>query len=377
VTSRLLRARVAAAAAALAMATSLVQPAAVARAGLDDSFDPSCPASSGLPQAQRAFVQFTGSLTCFRPGAPRFGGTASRADEQRRLNNPNPGDPCMNISYHPVTFAEADQGLIHANFQTGGGGNASIALSSDEAVQAATYEAIVGQAQVGTYQPSVPTDPNSTLACQLQPGFHAYCPTAGTPLDTFCYIWVLHAITPATSAPPDIGPYLAAIADSIRGDAGKIASAPSQKGVVNTPVCFWVDGMGIPVERDMTLTLPGAPDASGRRIFYTYLARVRFLGVDWDFNDPFGNAPAQPAPACGDHPQITAHRYRQISDDVNPDRDYHVTAQERYSITADVFWVDSNGAEHQTVDTGGLAPVIAPPAYPQYVGQVEGVPVGG
>src|SRR5207247_9609496 len=84
----------------------------------------------------------------------------------------------------------------------------------------------------------------------------------------------------------------------------------------------------------------------------------------------------EPGAACGDDPQIPAHRYREISDDINPDRDYHVTAREHYSIAADVFWVDSDGPHHQSVDPGVPEPVIAPPGYPQYVGQVEGVPVG-
>src|SRR5436189_1855539 len=223
------------AAAAIAMAAALLQPAAVARAGLDDSSDPSCPASGGLPAVTGSAVAFTGSLTCFRPGAPRFGGTATRQNEQRRSASPSVGTPCMNIYYHPVTFAESDQGLVRANFVAGGSGSVSQGLSTDEAVQAATFEAIVADAQVGTYQLSTPTDPNSDLACRLDPGLHSYCPTAAAPLDNFCYLWVLHAITPGTSPAPSIAPFMAAIVGGIGGAAGIIASAPSQKGVVNTP----------------------------------------------------------------------------------------------------------------------------------------------
>src|SRR2546430_5725055 len=371
-----LRGRIGLAAAALAMCAAALQPAVVARAGLDDSSDPSCPAASGLPQGTGQGVAITAKRACLRRGAHSFGGTASRANEQRRLNNPVAGDHCTNISYHPVTFGESDQGLIRANFQLGSA-NSSIGLSPEETIQAATFEAIVAEAQDGQYQPSAPADPTSPLTCVLDPRPQDYCPTADHPLGTFCYIWILHGITPATSPMPAIAPFMAAIAGDIRGAAGTIGSAPSEKGVVNTPVCFWVDGMGIPVERDLVLKLAGPPDDSGRRIFYTLLARIRFQGVDWDFGDPFDNAQTQPAAACGDHPQMTAHRYRQISDDLNADHRYHVTAHERYNLAADVFWVDSDGPHHQSVDPGVPDPVATPPDYAQYVGQVEGIPVGG
>jgi len=368
--------RLALAAAGLLLAALPLAPAA-ARAGLDASADPSCPAASGLPQVTRTAVAYTGSLTCYRPGAPQFASTASRANEVRRLANPTPGAPCMNIYYYQVSFAESNQGLVKASYSFAGGtNNASIALNGADATQAATYDALVADAQVGSYQLSNPADPASPLQCNLQPGYQSYCPTAGG-VGTFCYIWVLHPITPATAPRPAVAPYLAGIVGNMRGDAGTIGSAPSQTGVVNTRQCFWIDGMGIPAERDLVLILPSSADGSGRQVFYTYLVRIQFQGVEWRFDDPFSNAETQPAPECGQHAQITAHRYQQISDDANADHRYHVSALEHYSITADVYWVDSDGSHHLSVDPGVQAPVISPPDLPQYVGQVEGVPVGG
>jgi len=238
-------------------------------------------------------------------------------------------------------------------------------------------DALVATAQTGSYQLSNPQDPTSPLSCLLNGGLHSYCPATG--VNTFCYIWVQTApITPAVSAPPaTLAPYLAGVVGSIGGQAGQVGSVPSATGVVNTPVCFWIDNMGIPVESDLTLTVAGAPDPSRRRIYYTYLVRIQFLGVQWNFDDVSGGHEVQPPPECGVHPMLTAYEYPRISDDRNPDRRYHVVATERYAITAEMFWFDANGGHAQAADPGVSIPAISPPAHPQYVGQVEGIPIGG
>jgi hypothetical protein len=369
--------RVALAVAGLLVAALPLSPT-VARAGLDASADPSCPAARGLPTVTRTAIDYTGSLQCFRPGAQSFTSTASRAPETQRLDQPTQGAPCANITYNPVSFSESNQGIVKASYSFMGGTNgASVGLQPDEMVKAATYDALVADAQTGTYQPVNPSDPASALHCNLDPGFKDYCPTGGG-IGTFCYIWVLHGITPGTAPIPAIAPYLGDVVKSIHAGGGTIGSAPSQTGVVNTKQCFWIDGMGIPAERDLVLIVPSNADASGRQIFYTFLVRIQYQGVEWHFDDPFSNVEVQPPPDCSGRAVMTAHYYRQISDDVNPDHRYHVTAIEHYSITAQVSWVDSDGPHPlQTVDPGVTAPAISPTGLAQYVGQVEGVPVGG
>jgi hypothetical protein len=53
-----------------------------------------------------------------------------------------------------------------------------------------------------------------------------------------------------------------------------------------------------------------------------------------------------------------------------------VTAVEQYSITVDVFWFTSDGHHQFAVDPGIPAPTLNPTMDPQYVGQVEGIPIG-
>src|SRR5262249_48210201 len=158
--------------------------------------------------------------------------------------------------------------------------------------------------------------------------------------------------TPVESPPPPVGPYVARVVRDLRASAGTVHSLPSPNGLVNLPTCFWIDDMGIPDERDDTVALAGPPDGGGRRIFYTYLARVFFAGVDWNFDDPSGNEPVAPHPACGQHPQLTAHRYQMISESRGPDGLYHVVPVEKYQVTVDLYWADSYGPHRQSVDPG-------------------------
>jgi hypothetical protein len=357
-----------------------LQPAAVARAGLDDTPNPGCPIVKGVPSNLGQVLEFTGSLSCFRPGGSsgaQFGQNVAPGNTQQRLAAPSLGDPCRNTFTYNVRFTNDTAGNAQARFAFAGGAAAgSFPLSDANAAMMGTHDAYITDVQLGTYEPSVATDPNSPLTCQINPTFHYFCPATGA-LDEFCYTWVLHPILPGSSPPQAWGPFFAQRFGSVGGAAGTIGSAPETKGVVNTPVCFWIDGMGIPVEQDLQLTLPGAPDASGRQVFYTFLARIRFQGVDWNFDDPAGNAQVPPPSACLGRPQVVAHTYPQISDGRNGDNTYHVTAVERYSITVDAFWVDSDGAHGPIgVPPGVDTPNLFPTERSQFVGQVEGIPIG-
>jgi hypothetical protein len=374
-----------------ALAAALVfalQPAAAGQAGLDDSANPGCPIARGVPSAIGQVIQVSGSLTCWRPGGSsgaRFGTNVAPANVQQRLPNPKLGDPCQDTIHYPVAFTNDTAGDAHAQFSFAGGATGgsfpegSQYFSADDALKMATNDAYVTDVQLGTYERSDAADPNSQLTCQLNPTFHFLCPDTGQ-IDQFCLSWLPHPITADALRPRAWGPFFAQRLGSIAGQAGTIVSAPSQKGVVNTPTCFWIEGMGIPVEEDLMLVLPSAPDESGRMIFYTFLAKIRFLGVDWNFDDPAGNQQdlTDPTPGpCQGRPNLAMHKYPQISDGRNPDNTYHVSAVERYSITVDAFWVDSAGAHGPIpVDPGVAAPAISPVTYPQFVGQVEGIPIG-
>jgi len=192
-----------------------------------------------------------------------------------------------------------------------------------------------------------------------------------------CLIREPHVITPATSPPPSITPYVRRVVGDLVARPGSIHSLPAPKGLVNLPTCFWLEGLAVPRERDSTLVLPGAPDSTGRRIYYTFLIRVFFAGVDWDFDDPFGDGQTAPDPACGQHPQLTAHSYQMISEKASSDGRYHVRATEKYQVTVDLYWDDSYGSHRRTVDPGIPLPITATtPEYDQYVGQVEAIPIG-
>jgi hypothetical protein len=350
-------------------------PATAVRAGIDDSPDPGCPTAAGVPQNTGHAIAFTGSLSCFRPGGERFGTALSQPPDHQRANLPVPGTPCRDVFFRPVTFHDVG-GDVRASFTlSDGSGAADRFMSPSDQAMAATNDAMVAEAQDGTFQLANPTDPTSLLSCQLDPRFRSFCPNAPTLTDRTCFIWQQHLITPDTSPPADWGPFVAAIAGSIGGEAGTIGSAPSERGVVNTPTCFWIDGMGIPVERDLMLILPGGADSSGRSIFFTYLVRIRFDHVEWTFDDPVDNTPSAPSADCGSHPQLSAHSYRQISDDRHDDHRYHVTARELYTITVDQFFIDSFGTHHAQVPPRASEPVITPTPLSQYVGQVEGIPV--
>ncbi|HXM57355.1 MAG TPA: hypothetical protein VOB72_18300 [Candidatus Dormibacteraeota bacterium] len=368
--------------AALAFA---LQPAMVGHAGLDDSQNPGCPAVTAVPAALGKVVAFTGSLTCFRPGGgsgAAFGKNVAPADVEQRLPNPQLGDPCQNTYYYRVSFSNDTGGNAAAIFAFAGGatsgtfGIGSTYFTQADADMMGTHDGYVTDVQLGTYEPSNASDSNSPLTCQLKPTYHFFCPATGQ-LDQFCFTWVNHPITNENLPPQAWAPFFAQTIGDIRGEAGQIHSAPSARAVVNTPTCFWIDNIGIPDERDLTLVLPSNPDASGRQIFYTFLARIKFLGVDWWFDGDDPTSQVAPDKECLGHPQLVAHRYTQISDGRNGDDTYHVTATERYSITVDAFWNDSFGNHGPVpVDPGVAAPQIRPDALPQRVGQVEGIPIG-
>jgi len=366
----------------LAAVTAFVlQPGTASRAVIDDSFNPDCPAVTALPARIGQVLNFTGELQCFRPGSgTAFGTNVAPANSVVRETAPQLGDPCQNIYNHPVTFTEDSGGNPKAIFAIFGNATAgSLPLSASEAAMMGTHDAFISDTQLGSYELSNPNDPNSPLACVLNPTYHFYCPATGVVGPPPCYTWILHPIAGTVPKPQTVAPFFSNVLGTIQASPGAISSQPASKGVVNSPVCFWIAGMTIPAERDLTLVLPGPPDPSGRQVFFTFFARIQFEGVTWNFDDESGdNSLAQVPPYCRNEPLMVAHQYSRISDERHPDLRFHVTATENYSITVVVYWYDSDGAHGPVaVDPGVSAPTLTPDVYPQYVGQVEGVPLGG
>jgi hypothetical protein len=314
-------------------------------------------------------------IACGRPGntAPYGAGRAYTASDAV----PD-GAPCQVLSYAPVRFQNMPA-YIHATWTSpaGSAGAANLdptlsgSVLSSAGAPAATNDIFAVFSRQGTFQAG---------QCQGVGAWQDFCQLGeAVPNPDPCILTQPHRIVPADSPPPPIGPYVANVVRDLRAAAGTVRSLPSPNGLVNLPTCFWIEGMGVPAERDVTVVLPGPPDSSGRRIYYTYLVRVFFAGVDWNFDDPYGNDQVQPHPACGQHPQLTAHSYRVISEDNGPDGFYHVVPTEKYQVTVDLYWADTYGPHHQPVDPGVPMPVTVSPvrAYEQYVGQVEAIPVGG
>ncbi len=364
------------AAALAALAAFALQPAASGRAALDDGQNPNCPAVTALPAVTGKVFELTGQLSCYRPGGSKpFGVDVAPGNTQQRLVNPRVGDPCRNTYTHNVRFSEDTGGNPQAIFASFGGVTAgSRPLTALDGAMMGTHDAYVTDVQLGSYELSNPSDPNS-LICVLDPTYHYFCPGTGQ-LDELCYAWLLHPILGSPPRPQAWGPLFAAEIGRLQALAGTIGSAPTTMAVVNTGVCFWIEGMGIPRDRDMVLILPGGLDASGRQIFYTLHARLQFTGVSWNFDDPYGNDLAPLPSQCQGRPQVVAHQYRQISDERHPDGQYHVTATENYSITVTLHWIDSDGPQTRTVDSGVTDPTLAPDIHLQRVVQVEGVPIG-
>jgi hypothetical protein len=312
-------------------------------------------------------------INCGRPGntAPYGAGAAYTAS-----NPVADGTPCTTLYYAPVKFQNFPA-YIHASWTSPGGPggasnldpNSSGDVVSAAGATAATNDVFAVYSRQGTYQGG---------QCQTSGAWLDFCQLgAPGPDPDPCILTQPHVIVPADSPPPPIGPYVANVVRDLQASPGTVHSLPSPNGLVNLPTCFWIDNIAVPDERDRTLVLPGPPDSSGRRIYYTYLIRVFFAGVDWNFDDPFGNEQVLPHPACGQHPQLTAHSYQMISEKASPDGLYHITASEKYQVTVDLYWDDTYGPHHQPVDPGIPLPItISPPqAYNQYVGQVEGIPM--
>jgi hypothetical protein len=368
--------------AVVAFTTVWLAPITDALAG--DGFGPNVPPApndchvvyEGTGAGQGKIIEIHGQATidCDRVGNTSPYGAGSAHSSSDTVPD---GAPCYVVFYAPVTFQNLPT-YIRATWKSpmGPSGSANVDpnsygnVVSATGVTAATNDVFALFRQNGTYQ---------NQQCQAGGFWFDYCQLgAPAPNPDPCILAQPHLILPADSPAPPVAPYVASVVRDIKAQAGNLHSMPSPNGLVNLPTCFWIDDIGVPDERDFTLVLPGPPDPSNRRIYYTYLIRVFFAGVDWSFDDPFGNDRTQPHPACGQRPQLTAHSYQMISEKHNSDGYYHVTATEKYQVTVDLYWDDSYGPHHSAIDPGVQLPItVSPPGpYNQFVGQVEAIPIG-
>jgi hypothetical protein len=316
---------------------------------------------------------YKSTAECGRDGS-RVGTYAGRASSTRQQVQPD-GASCTLFYNASVTFQDSPT-YMTASWSPPNGGSKQLRIDpnsngntiSTSAVAVSKSSVYSVYSRDGTYQNN---------ECQAKTGWQSYC-REGRPTDDPCTFTEPYPLTRAQSPPPPVAPYLDKVKGELQAAAGTISSMPNPRGIVNLPTCFWMDGMTIPDEQDYSLVLAGPPDPSGRQIFYTYLIRLFFAGIEWNFDDPLGNAEVQPHPACGQHPQLTAHNYQLISEKRgNDDGKYHITARENYQLTVDMYWSDSYTTHHEPVDPGIPLPITVSPlgAYPQFVGQVEGIPV--
>src|SRR5207302_6634921 len=89
--------------------------------------------------------------------------------------------------------------------------------------------------------------------CVAPPRWVNFCREGASSADDDpCIFSQPHVITPASSPPPAVGPYVAQVLDGLRAAAGTIGSLPTPYGLVNLPTCFWIHNIGVPAERDLT-----------------------------------------------------------------------------------------------------------------------------
>lgn len=186
-------------------------------------------------------------------------------------------------------------------------------------------------------------------------------------------------LTVANSPPPSLQPYIAQAQGEIEYNRGTIhAAPPNGTGLVNLPVCFWLEGLAVPDQRATTLDLPGAPTAAGQRIDYHIDLTVTLASADWDFGDGSHDRVVPPLqcqqPSHGTR-SLVAHNYTRYSDG-QPQGKFQVSVQERYETRVDLRWNDGVGAHTERVDLGEQgAQTIGAGPYPILIEQEEGVPI--
>jgi hypothetical protein len=326
------------------------------------------PVVYGYPSTVGNAINLSGGAVVYRMGGPSFGRGGSQTSPPAA--NPQPGTPCTVSQTDWLTYHTGPDGSIIGTF----GSYVFVLVTPNGTVidqPPTTLDAGILRQNSGTYR----ANPNGTVTCQFSSPFWTTVITnPGQPYPGF--IWV--AAPPVAGAPAQV-PVLPAVAGAvgqIHGKAGTVAAVPTGSGLTGAATCFWVQNLGIPQELDQVIYLVGPPQAEGRQVIYTLILRISFAGIQWNFDDPYGNGQVAPPSRCGDqvaHPLLTAHKYAADSQNAHPDGLYHVTAFESYTVAVDLYWFDSAGPHHVALP---FAPQTIPlAAFPEFVIQEMGVPV--
>ena len=282
---------------------------------------------------------------------------------------PPDGTPCSFQQYAQLSFVDNGNGTWTMSWQWPDG----------------PAETVTGPADVGP----PPTDLAFEVpfqgtfqggSCQGSYGLPQVCEglTAGVPNIFFDSVpWCPSLLPPAVIGgvtPAFLAPRIDDLLGLIKGQlyAGTVEAAPAERGVVNVPQCFWLEGTTVPDERWYQVFVPGPTNDPNVNLFYTLRVQVQFLSVTWNFDD--GSSSTDPLPRDCQGWQLAAHRYQQISErPESPDARYHVTATLHYATHVYEFWADSRGPN--SFDYAGPSFDITSPARAQYIGQIEGIPV--
>jgi hypothetical protein len=196
-----------------------------------------------------------------------------------------------------------------------------------------------------------------------------------------CVIQVPHL--PPTLPPPtlaDLGFDPLTLLGTVRGNVrpGTITSSPAQVGLVNTPTCFYVNGMNNAQPQYFQIVLQAnfEPPPYNRGIYYVFRIEISQTATTWNFGDGSSDE-TPPGPFCvGSGQMATAHRYLRYSG-LQPNGAFQVTATESYGAHVVEYWYDTQ-PEAKDLGDGGIPAfnvVAGPVAMP--VIQEEGVPVAG
>ncbi len=319
-------------------------------------------------------LQERAGISVFTPGGPHFSSGGRAHDVAPTSGGVSEGDPCEQQWISPVQFSGAPGSPSYLAAPMG---------SPDHTVGGIVGDLGVTQSRMASYNDAEihwkvtgkwTKDQNGALTCQVDSKAQWQKQCDAGPPDP-CLFW--HAITIVGSPRAvDWGPYFAQAKGQIQGQAGQIGTAPANKGVVNLPQCVWLEGQTIPDQKQLAVTVGGPPSGpGGRAVFYTLVITIQFVKTQWDFDDPWDDSETAPAPQCGVHDSLTAHKYREISENRHPDQRYHVVAHEHYAITAEVFYLDSYGMHHGVVPTGLNDVVVSTEPRAVYVGQIEAIPI--
>ena len=375
--------------AAAALLLTVLTPGPALALGNGQGSVPSCTrtGSANVVLGSPAQVNGDAMATCYVPGTTAgrtFGPTKAWPPPPRAQpkNTFKPGDTCTFVVNQPDTFSPP--ATLHSQFFGAGWGEwYPNPVQADAITQILdTKDAFEPFLVTGTFDSNgFCTNTNLIQSlCLLGRVAPTQLP-GGAPM---CWVFRLPPqplIMPGGLNPGGVTLQILQVMGSIKGlvQPGTIKSRPDLAGLVNTPTCFYVDGMNIPQSQAYDVVLEGPDMGEGRHLFFTFRIEVSYQGTRWDFGDGSSEEVAPPADLCGGSTaQLqTAHVYRHYSQG-QPSDAYHVTANATYGVHVSEAWIDADGMHGLDLGNGGVPPftVVTRP-YLQRILQAQGVPVSG